>query len=206
MTTIAHWDGPPLEAWRAWHPREAAARLAGVDIPWCVVGGWSIDLWLGRETRPHGDLEVEVLRADYGRVRAHLGAFEFRCVGDGEARALPAGADPPADRYQNWIFDASANEWRMDVMLASGDADTWVFRRDKSIRAPRATMIESRDGIPFLKPHGTLLYKAKRAEAKDQSDFAACAPLLDDADRAWLIGTLDRLHPGHPWLAALRNR
>jgi hypothetical protein len=70
MTTIKHWDGPPLEAWRAWHPREAAAQFATLDAPWCVVGGWSIDLWLGRETRTHGDLEIAIARSDFPRVRA----------------------------------------------------------------------------------------------------------------------------------------
>jgi len=206
MTTTKHWDGPPLEAWRAWHPREAAARLAGVGVAWCVVGGWSIDLWLGRETRSHDDLEIAILRGDLRRVRAHLRDYEFRCVGDGEARALAAGVDPPPDRYQNWVFDRHAYEWRLDVMMEYGDSDTWVFRRDQSIRAPRPSMVETRDGIALLKPHGALLYKAKRAEPKDRHDFDACVPLLDEKDRAWLTDMLARIHPGHAWLATLQNR
>jgi len=206
MTTIEHWDGPPLDAWRAWHPREAAAHLAGLDVPWCVVGGWSIDLWLGRETRPHADLEIAIPRGELWRIRRHLREYRFRCVGDGEVRALPDDAAPPPDKHQNWVFDPHANEWRVDVMLEPGDAHTWVFRRDETIRAPRASMIGTRDGIPFLRPHGALLYKAKRAEAKDQLDFAACGPFLDDADRAWLIDALARIYPGHAWLATLQNR
>ena len=29
--------------WEAWHPFEAAERLAGVDVAWCVVAGWALD-------------------------------------------------------------------------------------------------------------------------------------------------------------------
>jgi hypothetical protein len=206
MTTLKRWDGPPLDAWRAWHPREAAAVLSGLDIAWCVVGGWAIDLWLGRETRAHGDLEVAIARGDFERMRAQLRGYVLHSVGDGEVRLLADDADPPADSHQNWVLDPRANEWRMDVMLEPGDAQTWVFRRDESIRATRASMIGTRDGIPFLKAHGALLYKAKRAEPKDEHDFAVCAPRLDGDERAWLIDALGRVHPGHAWIAALGGR
>ncbi len=78
-----------------------------------------------------------------------------------------------------------------------------MFRRDESIRAPRSRMIGTRDGVRFLKPEGALLYKAKAAREKDQLDFAACLPVLDDAARAWLAGALARAHPNHPWIATL---
>ena len=137
--TIKHWDGPPLEAWRAWRPEEAAAQLAGVGIDWCVVGGWSIDLWLERETRKHDDLEIAILRGDFAAIRRHLRAFDLHSVGDGEVRKLAPDETPPADKHQNWVLDSAANEWRMDIMMEHGDARTWVFRRDPSItRAARA--------------------------------------------------------------------
>ena len=56
---------PDLDAWRAWHPDEAAHLLAGTEVPWAVAGGWAIDLHLGRQTREHGDLEVAIPRADF---------------------------------------------------------------------------------------------------------------------------------------------
>lgn len=198
------WDGPPLEAWDAWRPDEAARRLAGAGVPWCVVGGWSIDLFLGRETRAHSDLEIAIARADFARLRAHLSGFVLHVVGDGEVRALADGELPPADRHQNWVLDPRANAWRMDVMLEPGDADAWVFRRDERIRAPRAQMVSvTRDGIPHLAPHGALLFKAKARTAKDEADFAAVGPRLGRPARAWLRDALALAHPGHPWIEAL---
>jgi len=148
MTEITHWDGPGLDAWHPWLPAEAATVLAGVEVPWCVVGGWSIELALGRPHRMHSDLEIAVPRVCFEAVRDHLCDYRLHVVGDGEVRALARDGVPPEDRHQNWVLDPSESAWRMDVMLEPGDGTTWVFRRDERIRAPRARMVAVRDGIP----------------------------------------------------------
>ncbi|MCZ6870980.1 MAG: amino acid transporter [Gammaproteobacteria bacterium] len=200
---VTHWDGPPLEAWRPWRPQEATAVLAGLDVTWCVVGGWAIDLFLGRETRSHGDLEIAIARADFPRLRDHLRAYRLHSVGNGEVRAMSAGEVTPPDKHQNWVLDVDEDVWRMDVMLEPGDEATWVYRRDESVRAPRQRMVSTRDGVSFLKPEAVLLYKAKATRPKDEADFAACLPLLDGEARHWLRTILTRLHPEHSWLSAL---
>jgi hypothetical protein len=201
---VTRWDGPPLGAWRPWTPAEVARRLAGVHVPWCVVGGWAIDLFLGGQTRRHGDLEIAVARADLPVLRRALDDFVLHAVGDGQVRALATGEPPPHDTHQNWVLDVEADAWRMDVMLEPGDATTWVYRRDGSIRAPRPFMVGcSADGVPFLQPHGALLFKAEGTRPKDEADLARCLPRLDDERRAWLAAALARTQPGHPWLDRL---
>ena len=197
------WDGPPLEAWAPWSPDEIARRLAGTHARWYVIGGFAVDLFLGRETREHEDAEIAVPRAELPLVREALGDYVFHTVG-GEVRRLAPGEAPPPERHQNWVLDPVANAWRVDVMLEPGDADTWVFRRDETFRAPRAAMIATTpEGIPFLRPQGVLLYKAKQTRAKDETDFAAVLPALDTPARAWLREALARAHPGHAWLDRL---
>ena len=50
-------------------PIEAFARImAGFPQPWYVAGGWAIDLFGGRVTRAHEDLEVAVCRRDLGAL------------------------------------------------------------------------------------------------------------------------------------------
>jgi hypothetical protein len=81
-----------------------------------------------------------------------------------------------------------------------------VFRRDENIRAPRSFMVQhSTGGVPFLGPHGVLLYKAKAARPKDEADLAACLPRMTDDQRVWLTSALERAHPGHPWLDRVRQ-
>ena len=45
--------------------------------PWCVTGGWAIDLFVGRQTRAHGIVEVAIFRDDQDRLRQHLPGWTF---------------------------------------------------------------------------------------------------------------------------------
>lgn len=201
---VVHWEGPGLDAWEAWTPGEVASRLAEASVPWMVVGGWAIDLFLGEQTRPHDDLEVAVLRGDLHAVRRLLDGFELYSVGDGVVRRLPVGRSPRAGNHQNWVLDPAARRWRADVMLEPGDHETWVFRRDPAITADRRTMQRrTADGVPYLAPAGVLLFKAKAARPKDEADLEACLPRLAAAERAWLSSALRVVHPGHPWIERL---
>ncbi|QVN22986.1 nucleotidyltransferase domain-containing protein [Burkholderia pyrrocinia] len=77
---------PDQQAWNAWQPAVLAQRLGDIHLPWCVVGGWALDLWHGTQTREHDDLEFTMLREDFGRFRqarsdlafytAHAGVVE----------------------------------------------------------------------------------------------------------------------------------
>ena len=195
---------PPEDAWDAWSPVDVAARMEGLDAFWCVVAGWAIDLFLGGQKRPHEDLEIEVLRDDFPAVRRQLGELLFCDAYPGELRAFAADEVPVEGHHQCWGLDVGQQKWRVDVMLQPGDADTWVFRRDESITAPRLEMVSrTAEGIPFLLPQGVLLYKAKAARPKDEADFAAAVPLMDDAQRRWLSEALTHAHPGHAWIERL---
>jgi hypothetical protein len=203
---VTHWEGPGIERWsEAWRPEEAARRLTDLDIAWYVAGGWSIDLWHRRETRAHEDLEVAILRADFPRVRERLAELAVYSAGSGEVRALPDGALPPAEKYQNWFADLAADAWCVDVMLEPGDAETWVYRREPTLSAPRDFMIgHTAGGIPFLKPHGSLFFKSKSPRPKDDLDFASTLPTLDHEAKAWLSESMARFYPQSPWLERLK--
>ncbi len=203
--TETRWDGPGLDAWDAWRPERVAELLAGTTVPWCVVGGWAIDLYLGRETRTHEDLEIAIPRHGFSTLRTHLAGYRLHEVNDGSVRALADDESPSADAHQNWVLDVDADAWRMDVMLEPSDADTWRFRRDPHVQAPRARMVGYRDRIPYLRPEGVLLFKAKAVREKDERDFAACLAVLDDNSRGWLAAALARVHHGHHWIEQLRN-
>ncbi|MEZ5549376.1 MAG: amino acid transporter [Pseudomonadales bacterium] len=200
----AHWQGPGLEAWEAWSPRQVSRILGSATPVWCVVGGWAIDLWLGRVTRPHSDIEIAAPRSDFVELRRFFEpGYRLYAVGDGESFGLDGNQPMPSEKHQCWIADSTAGRWRLDLMLEPGDSQTWVCRRDERIKEPRGRMIDRSDGIPFLKPEGVLLYKAKAHRAKDQADFESCLPHLSPAARSWLATYLSLVQPGHQWLDAL---
>jgi hypothetical protein len=195
---------PDHDAWSAWHPLELTNRLAGVSAPWCVVGGWALDLWYGRQTRDHDDLEFTVLREDVGIFREALQGLDFYTAGSGVVTPLPQDALPPADIVQIWCLDSIERRWRVDMMIEPGTPQTWVCKRDPNIRGARHEFVRSTPGgIPYLAPAPILLFKARYQRAKDEIDFENALPKLAVSERAWLKASLKLVHPGHEWIGLL---
>ena len=192
-------EPPDIGAWEAWHPTEVAAILAGTDVPWAVAGGWAIDLYLGRQTREHEDIEVAIPNGLFPAFRRELTAFDLYEAAEGGVRRL--GPDELPQEHQVWTLDRSVRKWRMDTFLEPGDPQTWVSHRDERIRLPLAEVLRrTRDGIPYLAPATVLLAKAKHTRPKDDSDLAHALPTLSPAERRWLGEALATVHPGHRWL------
>jgi hypothetical protein len=89
-------DGHP--PWDPWTPGEVAGRLAGASLRWYVVAGWAIDLFLGRVTRAHEDIEIGIPAGSFPVVREALGDFEFDVVGSG--RRWPLDSPAFAEHFQ----------------------------------------------------------------------------------------------------------
>jgi hypothetical protein len=187
----------------AWTPAEVARRLAGVAMPWCVAAGWALDLFRGSQTRRHGDLEIAIPAGRFAEVRGRFPGYVFDTVSSGRiwTDATPAELELT---HQTWLRDPATDQFLVDVFREPHDGDTWICRRDASVRLPYAAIIRrTADGIPYLAPELVLLFKAKDVRPKDQADFDGTLPLLTPAQRQSLAGLLGRVHPGHPWLAAL---
>ncbi|ETK18759.1 hypothetical protein H097_11333 [Pseudomonas sp. FH4] len=192
---------PDQELWSAWTPAELAVRLKAVSLPWCVVGGWALDLWRGEKTREHDDIEFTMLRDDFPAFRHALGDLDMYTAKSGVLTFLPLGHIPGLDIHQVWCFDPVAQAWRVDMMIESGSPEVWVYKRDGAIRFPRAEMLYlSREGIPYLRPAAILLFKAQHVRPKDEEDFHKTLPTLPDEEVAWLRQHLLKLHPGHHWI------
>jgi hypothetical protein len=205
-------------SWAAWSPWELAPRLAaaGADaagLRWGVAGGWAIDLFLGargvrEQTREHGDLEVAVPSSHFSRLRAALPELAFTVVGSDEtgggSYSWPVESPAFDVHYQTWGREPSTGQYRVDVFREPHDGDTWICRRDESIRRPySAVYARTSDGIPYVVPEIVVLFKAKHGLPKDEADFAAVLPRLADGQRAWLHDALAVAHPGHVWLEQL---
>lgn len=192
------------DAWSPWHPQELARRLSGVSQPWCVVGGWALDLWHGIETRPHEDLEFTILRGDFPNFRTVFADLRLHAAGNGHVEPLADHETPSAGIAQVWCEDVAARCWRVDMMLEDGSPETWVYKRDPAIRQPRREIVHRTDGgVPYLAPEAILLFKAKYRRDKDELDFARALPRLEAAQRQWLKACIAQAHPGHAWLEAL---
>jgi hypothetical protein len=200
----------PLGQWEPWSPHEVVAFFAPLPALWWIAGGWAIDLFLGKQTREHEDIDVQVLRRDQHAVRALLGTWDVQA-------ALP----PPRDEarlfrpwylgetldmsiHDIWCRPTPTQPWALQLMIADTQGDQWLFRRTPTINRALVTLGDSTsDGIPYLAPEIQLLYKAKGPRQKDEADFARALPALSQERRHWLEDSLAAVHPHHPWLTQL---
>jgi hypothetical protein len=198
---------PDTYRWEAWRPARARDALVGVTAPWYVAAGWSIDLFLGGEHREHEDLELAVPSARFHEFVEPLARAGLELYPIVEGRAVPlgeVGADALAGSHQTWALERAAGVWRVDLFSEPSDGETWLARRDETIRLPYAELIRfTVDGIPYSRPEATILFKAKHTRPKDDADFEAVLPRLGADERRWLNDALALVHPGHRWLQAL---
>jgi hypothetical protein len=171
---------------------------------WFVAGGWAIDLFLGRETRAHEDVEIAVLRADQEEMRRHLAGWTFEKVVSGVREPWREGErlEPPIHE----IHASSPGGESLEILLNEAAGDVWRFRRNPAVTRPLSEVgLRAKDGVLFLAPEIVLLYKAKVRRTRDERDFEGVLPAMDGGRRAWLAGAIAASHPAHPWIARLRE-
>lgn len=178
-----------------------ARDLGALRTSWWVAGGWALDLFVGRQSRPHKDLDLGILRKDAPKVLPALSSWEIFEAKDGVLTRLREGDAPRAQVNSLWCRRAGDRDWSFELMLDESEEDHWVFRRDRTIQRPLALCVR-RDGrgIPFIAPEIQLLYKARSVRSQDQADFDLIAPRLDSDARTWSRTALTKLEPCHEWL------
>ena len=168
---------------------------------WAIAGGWAIDLWLERQTRPHADVDVAVFRDEQSLLRATFEDWQFSMVVDG--KLVPWPNDEILRLPDHEIHASTPNGTKIELLLNERRDDVWLFRRDASIELPIARALRRAQSVPVLAPEIVLLYKSKNPRATDDDDFAAALPSLDDATRAWLRSALTRTAGPRRWLENL---
>jgi hypothetical protein len=190
--------------WQSVRPAEVLDWFAPLSVPWWIAGGWALDLFLGQVSRPHGDIDVGILRCDALSVCATLSDWEFFEAQAGSLTRLELGAAPRKAVHSLWSRRRRECVWTFELMLDEGGGDAWTFRRNSNIGRPLEIAIHrSSKGIPYLAPEIQLLYKSKEVRPNDQVDFERVVGRLDKDARDWLRTSIGRMYPSHTWLSEL---
>jgi hypothetical protein len=193
-----------LGIWQPLKPDEVARTLAGLEAPWWIAGGWAIDVFLGRQSRAHGDIDVGVLRRDQLAVQAVLEDWDLPAAEPpGSLRPWLPGETLPEAVHDIWCRPNPDAAWGIQLMLDEADGDYWEYRRFAAITRRLESLVWRHSGTPYLVPEVQLLYKAGQLNPKNEQDFEACLPLFKEHQRTWLALALRLAHPGHPWIGRL---
>ena len=196
--------------WTSFHgftPVERVAHELGTfGQPWFIGSGWALELFTGRVSRVHHDVDVVVSRTAVSDLRQYLTdrGWELVLPLDGRLEPWPMGSSREA---QNQIH-AHREEAFIDFLLSDMDADIWTYRRDPRISYPaEKAFLQTPTGISFLAPELVLLFKSKNTgteeRKQDQKDFEAVYPYLSVSRKRWLRQALSLTDPGHGWLELL---
>lgn len=181
-----------------------AALLEGFDRPWFVAGAWAIDLFLGRVTRPHGDVDIAVFRADQHALRSYLRGWRFEKAVAGRPEPWAEDEELSLPVHELHVRRDVGEPAHVEVLLTESSGTDWQFRRNPAITRPiQQIRLYFESGVPYLSPEIVLLYKAKHLTKNDDFDFENARPSLGDERRRWLRNALVACHPGHRWLARL---
>ena len=183
---------------------DVAALMRGFRGSWAIAGGWALDLFLGRVSSTHEDVDVAILRRDQAEIRAHLSDWEFVKIAWGRWGPWLVGERLELPVHEVLAHRTGGAPADLEFLLNEAAGERWIFRRDSRITSPLSKVeMRTASGIPFFVPEIVLLYKAKRPGTKDEVDFDAATPMLEPQRRAWLRDALDTCHPGHPWIRQL---
>src|SRR5439155_2378117 len=117
--------------------------MAGFPRPWYLSGGWALDLFLGRVTREHHDLDLILYREDQEALRGYLAGWEFvkfrwRPGGKLEMAWWQPGEwlDPPL--VELYVQREGHDPVAFEVFLQEAEGDEWWFHKSGAIVRPRS--------------------------------------------------------------------
>ncbi|CDQ39930.1 MULTISPECIES: nucleotidyltransferase domain-containing protein [Virgibacillus] len=176
--------------------------MSGFSKNWFFVGGWAIDLFLGKETRVHHDIEIGIFREDQIELKHFLSSWEFKKVVHrefipwyNEYLVLPVHEIHAINKM---------DKHELEILLNESDTVNWRFRRDLRILYPLKSVLKySETGLPYLAPEIVLLYKVRNTREKDHIDFLSVKDILHAKQKYWLREAIEMHEPKHEWLQLL---
>lgn len=185
----------------AWSPLAVSAverLLRDAGFRWWFTGGIALELHVSSSWRGHGDVDVGICRRDARQLYEHLATAELFVAAAGQLRRWRGEELAEQASEKNiWVRSLDSGCWVLDIQVGDGDAESWIYRRDRKVRRPwQQAVLRTGGGVPYLAPELQLLFKSKTPRAKDDHDLRKVLPLLEPHR---LRALLELLPAAHPW-------
>jgi GrpB-like predicted nucleotidyltransferase (UPF0157 family) len=201
-----------VRRWWVEHQGFAAVEVVANELQecrhsWCISSGWALDLFLGRATRVHVDVDVVIRRTDQLVLQQYLTARGWKLMTPSGERLEPWPLHMHLELPRHQVLALRDGAF-IDFLLSDIANEVWRYRRAPAIiRSTERISLRSDSGIPFLAPEIVLLFKSQntsgRERRKDQSDFERVYRHLEPERRAWLLWALVATDPEHAWIKQL---
>jgi hypothetical protein len=121
----------------------------------------AIDLFVGRQMRPHADIDVAILRDDQVWLRDRLPDTRVDKVVDGQL--VPWGSSERLELPIHEVHVTWPDGFHLGFLLNEWDSvsEEWMFRRAPRIRRSVDSVFAMGRGLPRLAPEVVLLYSPR---------------------------------------------
>ena len=208
---------------------EANELLRGQAFEYAVCGGFAIDLFLGYESRKHGDIDILAYWKDRNAIIEYMqskGYEVFEMLGGGKCHRI---TDINNQMYQKRNIFCSKDNCELvqlwetseeDILfidfkhigqtnlnyvefLFNDKSDTdFLYARNHDVRRTLDKAVLFADDMPYLAPEICLLYKSTDITREGyQHDYEKAFEKMSDDQRDWLNRALNIMFPdGHRWI------
>ena len=201
--------------------------MVGIGVDYALCGGHAIDLFLGKKTRPHKDIDVLVYWEDRDIVVQHLLNEDwdvYEPCGTAYLHKINSVSDQKRVKANIWCVKRSNRHYKFtehekDVYAVDFDGSEQVrldyveflfntrkdgyflYARNHDVKMSLADAVHLTSNIPFLAPEIILLYKSNSDNPDYQLDFENATKEMSTAQLEWLRESLSIMFPnGHRWL------
>ena len=180
--------------------------MQGYNQTWAICGGWALDLYLCRVTRPHEDVDIIIPRRDQLNIQTYLyeRGWSLMVATEGNLTPWKKGDFLQLPIHCIWCNNEDHQPNFVELLLNEIDGEYFCYRRDPSIAVPvDQALLQTKHGIPILAPEIVLLYKSKHDSEENDHDFHVIVGSLTPVKKAWLRDMLVLLYGQHKWVKYL---
>ncbi|WP_167954790.1 nucleotidyltransferase domain-containing protein [Anaerosporobacter faecicola] len=209
--------------------QEVVELLEEQEFEYAVCGGQAIDLFLGYESRKHGDIDILAYWKDRNNIITYMNSRGFQVyemLGGGYAHKITDIKEQylvkrnifcctddcelvhlmPTEKKDIYGIEFDhVGETKLnfvEFLFNDKEEGNFLYARNKEIKRELGKAILWDKKVPYLAPEMLLLYKSTDPNREGyQQDYDLAYGKMDQEQKAWLNNALTILYPqGHIWL------
>ncbi|MGI5899912.1 MAG: nucleotidyltransferase domain-containing protein [Christensenellales bacterium] len=209
--------------------KQANELLQNQPFEYAFCGGFAIDLFLGFESRKHGDIDIHAYWKDRDIIIEYMLSLGFNVcemLGGGKAHRITDIGKQLLVKRNIFCFKDGCElvqlsetsqedvylinfqhigQTKLDFIefLFNSRTDShFLYARNHDIRRPLSKAVLTAGDMPYLAPEICLLYKSTDIQREGyKHDYDMAMSKMTNEQKAWLNHALASLYPeGHMWI------